>query len=123
MADVLGCVDLLAFNQSYSTLSTTSPNHTIHATLEHIESRLPLGYEYLGEQTVKKIAKPVGAYRLLMEPEAAGKAKTETMALVSFSSSGGPPSSETTSFVPRLVPHKYLVPKFISTSYQPGVMI
>ena len=92
-------------------------------TYDQIGKKLDLGYEYLGEQTVKKIAKPVGAYRLLMEPEAAGKAKTETMALVSFSSSGGPPSSETTSFVPRLVPHKYLVPKFISTSYQPGVMI
>jgi hypothetical protein len=25
MADVLGCVDLFVFNQSYSTLSTTSP--------------------------------------------------------------------------------------------------
>jgi hypothetical protein len=27
-----------------------------------------LGYEYLGEQTVKNIAKPVGAYKVLMEP-------------------------------------------------------
>ena len=35
---------------------------------DHIESKLPLGYEYLGEQTVKNIAKPVGAYRVLMEP-------------------------------------------------------
>jgi TolB-like protein/class 3 adenylate cyclase/tetratricopeptide (TPR) repeat protein len=35
---------------------------------EHIETKLPLGYEYLGEQTVKNIAKPVGAYRVLMEP-------------------------------------------------------
>ena len=34
---------------------------------------LPLGYEYLGEQTVKNIAKPVRVYRVLMEPEAAGK--------------------------------------------------
>ena len=29
---------------------------------DHIESKLPLGYEYLGEQTVKNIPKPVGAY-------------------------------------------------------------
>ncbi len=29
---------------------------------------MPLGYEYLGEQTVKNIAKPVGAYSVLMEP-------------------------------------------------------
>jgi adenylate cyclase len=35
---------------------------------DHIESKLPLGYEYLGEQPVKNIPKPVGAYRVLMEP-------------------------------------------------------
>jgi adenylate cyclase len=35
---------------------------------DHIESKLPLGYEYLGEQTVKNIVKPVGAYKVLMEP-------------------------------------------------------
>jgi adenylate cyclase len=35
---------------------------------DHIESKLPLGYEYLGEQSVKNIQKPVGAYRVLMEP-------------------------------------------------------
>jgi adenylate cyclase len=35
---------------------------------DHIESKLPLGYEFLGEQTVKNIAKPVGAYRVLLEP-------------------------------------------------------
>ena len=35
---------------------------------DQIETKLPLGYEYLGEQTVKNIAKPVGAYRVLMDP-------------------------------------------------------
>jgi len=35
---------------------------------DQIETKLPLGYEYLGDQTVKNIAKPVGAYRVLMEP-------------------------------------------------------
>ena len=34
----------------------------------HIESKLPYGYEFLGDQTVKNIAKPVGAYRVLMDP-------------------------------------------------------
>jgi adenylate cyclase len=29
---------------------------------------LPYGYEFLGDQTVKNIAKPVGAYRVLMDP-------------------------------------------------------
>ena len=35
---------------------------------DHIESKLPFGYDYLGEQTVKNIAKPVGAFKVLMEP-------------------------------------------------------
>jgi adenylate cyclase len=35
---------------------------------DQIETKLPLGYEYLGEKEVKNIAKPVGAYRVLMEP-------------------------------------------------------
>jgi adenylate cyclase len=40
---------------------------------DQIETKLPLGYEYLGEQSVKNISKPVKAYRVLMEPDAAGK--------------------------------------------------
>jgi adenylate cyclase len=43
-----------------------------------IETKLPLGYEYLGEKEVKNIAKPVGAYRVLMDEEAAGKVIGET---------------------------------------------
>jgi adenylate cyclase len=35
---------------------------------DQIETKLPLGYEFLGEQEVKNIAKPVGAYKVLMEP-------------------------------------------------------
>ena len=35
---------------------------------DHIESKLPYGYEFLGDQTVKNIARPVAAYRVLMEP-------------------------------------------------------
>jgi adenylate cyclase len=35
---------------------------------DHIETKLPLGYEYLGEQSVKNIAKAVSAYKVLMEP-------------------------------------------------------
>jgi adenylate cyclase len=35
---------------------------------DQIETKLPLGYEYLGDQTVKNITKPVGAYRVLMDP-------------------------------------------------------
>jgi TolB-like protein/class 3 adenylate cyclase len=35
---------------------------------DQIETKLPLGYEYLGEQSVKNIAKPVRAYKVLMDP-------------------------------------------------------
>jgi adenylate cyclase len=40
---------------------------------DQIGRKLPIGYEYLGEQTVKNIEKPVRAYKILMEPEYAGK--------------------------------------------------
>jgi adenylate cyclase len=40
---------------------------------DHVENKLSLGYEYLGEQAVKNIAKPVRVYRVLMKPEANGK--------------------------------------------------
>jgi len=51
---------------------------------DHIESKLPLGYEFLGEQTVKNISKPVGAYRVVLEsrvttkPGLPGTQKTRT---------------------------------------------
>ena len=35
---------------------------------DHIESKLPYGYEFLGDQTVKNIAKPVIAYKVIMDP-------------------------------------------------------
>ena len=40
---------------------------------DQVRNKLDLGYEYLGEQTVKNIALPVRVYKVLMEPEAAGK--------------------------------------------------
>lgn len=39
---------------------------------EQVENKLDLGYEYLGEQEVKNIKKPVRVYHVLLEPEAAG---------------------------------------------------
>jgi len=42
-------------------------------TFDQIGKKLALGYEFLGEQTVKNIEKPVRAYKVLMEPEAVGK--------------------------------------------------
>jgi len=39
---------------------------------DHIESKLPLGYEYIGEQFVKNITRPVTAYKVLMDPRIIG---------------------------------------------------
>jgi adenylate cyclase len=40
---------------------------------DQIGKKVPLGYKYLGEQTVKNIEKPIRAYTVLVEPEAVGK--------------------------------------------------
>ncbi|MGB2928223.1 MAG: adenylate/guanylate cyclase domain-containing protein [Desulfobacterales bacterium] len=40
---------------------------------DQVKNKLSLGYEYLGEHAVKNIVEPVRVYRVLMEPEAAGK--------------------------------------------------
>jgi len=47
---------------------------------DHIENKLALGYEFLGEHTVKNIAKPVRVYRVLMEPGARAEVNTEKWA-------------------------------------------
>jgi len=54
---------------------------------DQIETKLPLGYEYLGEQPVKNIPKPVGAYRVLMQPDDAGRVIGEKKFLGRFSRS------------------------------------
>jgi adenylate cyclase len=40
---------------------------------DQLGKKLPLGFEYLGEQSVKNIEKPVRVYRVLPQAEAAGK--------------------------------------------------
>jgi adenylate cyclase len=40
---------------------------------DQVKNKLEVGYEYLGEHSVKNIAEPVPVYRVLMQPEAAGK--------------------------------------------------
>jgi adenylate cyclase len=40
---------------------------------DHVKNKLEVGYEYLGEHSVKNIAEPVRVYRILMGPDAAGK--------------------------------------------------
>jgi TolB-like protein/class 3 adenylate cyclase len=43
------------------------------SVFDQIKKQLDLGYEYLGEHEVKNIAEPIPVYRVLTEPEAAGK--------------------------------------------------
>ena len=40
---------------------------------EQVRNKLPLGYQYLGEHTVKNIVQPIKVYRILMQPESVGK--------------------------------------------------
>ena len=40
---------------------------------DQVKNKLALGYEYLGEHSVKNIAEPVRVYKVLMDPEAVGK--------------------------------------------------
>jgi adenylate cyclase len=47
---------------------------------DFVGKKLSLGYEYLGDHTVKNIEKPIRVYRVLMEPEAAGKVLGEKRA-------------------------------------------
>src|ERR1051326_1625532 len=43
---------------------------------DQIETKLPLTYDYLGEQTVKNIAKPVRVWRGVIDDAAGGVAAT-----------------------------------------------
>jgi len=52
---------------------------------DQLKNKLELGYEYLGEHSVKNIAEPVRVYRVLMEPEAAGKVIGEKRFIGRFS--------------------------------------
>jgi adenylate cyclase len=40
---------------------------------DQVKNKLPVGYQCVGKQTVKNIPDPVRTYKVLMEPEAAGK--------------------------------------------------
>jgi adenylate cyclase len=45
---------------------------------DHIETKLPLGYDYIGEQRVKNIVKGVAAYKVLMEPRVVAGTKEKS---------------------------------------------
>jgi len=53
-------------------------------SFDHIETKLPLGYEYLGEQEVKNIPKPVGAYKVVMEPRVTVAGEKEKKRVIPF---------------------------------------
>ena len=44
---------------------------------DQVESKLPMGYQFLGEQKVKNIAKPIGAYRVMMDTRVTGRGDNE----------------------------------------------
>src|SRR5882724_11780439 len=44
---------------------------------DHVENKLPFAYEYVGEQAVKNIAKPVRVYRLRVDGSSSQQAKVE----------------------------------------------
>ena len=46
---------------------------------DHVKKKLELGFEYLGEHSVKNIAEPVRVYKVLMESEFAGEVIGEEM--------------------------------------------
>jgi adenylate cyclase len=48
---------------------------------DQIGKKVPLGYEYLGEQTVKNIEKPIRVYKVLVEPKSVGKVVGENRRL------------------------------------------
>ncbi len=47
---------------------------------DYLENKLPFGYRFIGEQAVKNIAKPVGAYKVLMEPRLIDEEEQEAKA-------------------------------------------
>jgi adenylate cyclase len=63
-------VNIAARLESLSDAGTICISGTAY---DQVENKLSLGYEYLGEQTIKNIAKPVRVYRVLTEPGAVGK--------------------------------------------------
>ncbi|MBW2489234.1 MAG: adenylate/guanylate cyclase domain-containing protein [Deltaproteobacteria bacterium] len=63
-------VNIAARVEGLSSAGGISISGTVY---EHIKDKLSLGYHYLGEQNVKNIPEPVRVYRLLTEPEDAGR--------------------------------------------------
>lgn len=65
---------------------------------DQVEGKVALRYEYLGEQTVKNIAKPVRVYRVRLEPADAARdpmlPATPSLAVLPFVNMSGDPEQE-----------------------------
>jgi adenylate cyclase len=68
---------------------------------DHVENKLAVEFEYLGEQAVKNIRKPVKAYRVLMGPDAFSQAREAaklpdkpSIAVLPFVNMSGDPQQE-----------------------------
>ncbi|KKK55196.1 hypothetical protein LCGC14_3076990, partial [marine sediment metagenome] len=61
------------FEKKFSSRILEGNIQAIRKAYEEVKNKLNLGYEFLGEHTAKNIIEPVRVYRVLMEPEDAGK--------------------------------------------------
>jgi adenylate cyclase len=68
---------------------------------DHVENKLAVNFEYLGEQAVKNIRKPIKVYRVLMRPDAFSQSKEEmklpdkaSIAVLPFVNMSGDPEQE-----------------------------
>jgi adenylate cyclase len=67
-------VNIAARIESLADGGGISISDTVH---DQIVDKISLGYEYQGEQAVKNIKKPVKIYRVLLDPESAGKKRRQ----------------------------------------------
>lgn len=62
-------------------LASTGGIALSRAVHDQVKNRLPLRFEYLGEQTVKNIAEPVPAYRVILEVDEAARPQAPRVSL------------------------------------------
>ncbi len=77
-------------------LSEAGGIHISGTAYDQVENKLSLGYEYLGEQTVKNIARPVRVYRVAIETPVAHLMTTDkpSIAVLPFINMSGDPEQE-----------------------------
>jgi TolB-like protein len=79
-ADVKGYSRLMGEDEEATVRTLNAYRICISRTaFDQVRNKLKLGYEYIGEHSVKNIAQPVRVYRVLTEPEDVGKVIGEKM--------------------------------------------